>query len=91
MLAIIARAIPVFPLVGSINFMPGLIYPLFKACCIILNAALSLTLPPGFWPSIFAKIRTWGCLKIVFISIRGVLPINCWIDGVIYGAIFVLI
>jgi hypothetical protein len=46
--AIIARAIPVFPLVGSISFIPGLIYPRFKASLIILNAGLSFTLPPGF-------------------------------------------
>lgn len=34
--AIIARAIPVFPLVGSINFIPGFISPLFNAYFIIL-------------------------------------------------------
>jgi len=48
MLAIIASATPVFPLVGYINFIPGLIYPLLRACCTILKAALSFTLPPGF-------------------------------------------
>lgn len=56
MLAIMARATPVLPLVGSISFMPGLIYPLFSACWIMLKAARSLTLPPGFCPSSLAKI-----------------------------------
>jgi hypothetical protein len=46
--AIMAKAIPVFPLVGSISFMPGLMSPLFNAYLIILKAGLSLTLPPGF-------------------------------------------
>jgi hypothetical protein len=46
--AIIAKAIPVLPLVGSINFIPGLISPLAKAYLIMLKAGLSLTLPPGF-------------------------------------------
>ena len=50
MAAIIARAIPVFPLVGSISFVPGFISPLLRAWLIILYAARSLTLPPGFCP-----------------------------------------
>jgi hypothetical protein len=48
MAAIIARAIPVFPLVGYISFIPGVMSPLLRAYLIILYAGLSLTLPPGF-------------------------------------------
>lgn len=48
--AIIAKAIPVFPLVGSMSFIPGLISPLANAYLIMLKAGLSFTLPPGFWP-----------------------------------------
>lgn len=73
--AIIAKAIPVFPLVGSISFIPGLISPRFKASFIMLYAGRSLTLPPGFWPYNFANILTFGLLKMFLISTKGVLPI----------------
>lgn len=73
--AIIAKAIPVFPLVDSINFIPGLIYPRLRAYFIILYAGRSLTLPPGFCPYNLANILTFGLLKMFLISTIGVLPI----------------
>ena len=39
--------LPVLPDVGSISMSPGLILPVLAASSAILNAILSLTLPPG--------------------------------------------
>ena len=51
----IARAIPVFPLVGStITVLPGSMLPWFSASRIIARPMRSLTLPPGFMNSHFA-------------------------------------
>ncbi|MNI72624.1 hypothetical protein D3C73_1285770 [compost metagenome] len=56
--AIMASAIPVFPLVASISLLSFEISPRSMAERIIFKAARSLTEPAGLFPSIFAKIRT---------------------------------
>ncbi|OPZ73686.1 MAG: hypothetical protein BWY80_00870 [Firmicutes bacterium ADurb.Bin456] len=48
-----ARAIPVFPLVGSIIVEPGFKRPSSSAWRSILKAMRSLTLPPGLKDSSF--------------------------------------
>src|SRR5690606_22705822 len=72
--AIIANAIPVFPLVASINFVCLLISPLCNALRIMFKAGLSFTLPPGLSPSSFAYIFTAGFGFNLLISTNGVLP-----------------
>src|SRR6187402_2659018 len=73
-LAIIANAMPVLPLVASINLEPAFISPLSNAERIIFNAGRSFTLPPGLSPSSFAYIVTFGLGFNFFISTIGVLP-----------------
>src|SRR5690606_39674838 len=70
-----ARAIPVFPLVASINFEFISKSPLSKPPFIILSAARSFTLPPGLLPSNLKKSLTLGLVLITFDITRGVFPI----------------
>ncbi len=49
--AIIARLMPVLPLVASMIVAPGRIAPSFSAAVIIAYAGLSFTLPAGFCDS----------------------------------------
>jgi hypothetical protein len=65
----------VFPPVASQIVLPGYRIPFFSASSIIQSAALSLTLPPGFNCSHFAKILQPVALDNDCISINGVLPI----------------
>ena len=55
--AIIARETPVFPEVGSTIVPPSRRRPRASASSIMDRAMRSLTLPPGFRNSSFAKIR----------------------------------
>jgi hypothetical protein len=72
--AIIASAMPVLPLVGSISLTPGLSSPRSSAPSIIDSAGRSFTLPPGLWPSILASSLTLGLEQNLSSSTRGVLP-----------------
>ena len=80
--AIIAKAMPVFPLVASISFMPGFMSPRSNALLIIFSAGRSFTLPPGLFPSSFAKIFTLGFGLSLLNSASGVFPIRSNIPGI---------
>jgi len=70
-----ARAIPVFPLVGSIIkvFLP--IRPCRSAASIMARPIRSLTLPRGFLNSNLARISACSPLEIQFSRTSGVDPI----------------
>src|SRR3990172_8281995 len=71
---IIAKAMPVLPLVGSRMVLSFVSSPLRSACSIIYFAIRSLRLPVGLFPSILAKIRT-PCLGVIRgSSSKGVFP-----------------
>ena len=74
--ATIASAIPVFPLVASINVSPDLISPRISACFIMLSAGLSLTEPAGLLPSSLPKIVLLGFPDKRCNLTSGVLPIK---------------
>ena len=73
-----ARPTPVFPLVGSIMSVPGLIFPSASAASIIANAILSLTLPNGLKYSSFATIGDASPASLLyrFNANNGVFPIR---------------
>jgi hypothetical protein len=58
MAAIIAIAMPVLPLVASINRSPGRISPRSSARRNMLNTGRSLTEPPGLFPSSLPRMVT---------------------------------
>ncbi len=72
---IIAIAMPVLPEDGSMIVRPGVRVPSSSASVIIASAMRSLTDPAGFWPSIFARMRTSGFGLSSLTSTIGVLPI----------------
>jgi hypothetical protein len=72
--AAIATAIAVLPPEASTIVPPGLRIPLYSAASIILTAALSLTLPPGFINSHLAYILHPVAFESDLISIIGVFP-----------------
>src|ERR1700761_6888786 len=79
---IIANAMPVLPLVASINLVPGLISPRSSALRIILSDARSFTLPPGLLPSSLAYMVTLGLGLSFFSSTIGVLPMRSIIPDI---------
>ncbi|MNQ91367.1 hypothetical protein D3C85_1067420 [compost metagenome] len=83
-LAIIARAIPVFPLVASTSLVSGLTWPRSIALLIIFNEALSFTLPPGLLPSSLANTFTAGLMFSFWSSAIGVLPIRSIIPAILF-------
>src|ERR1700761_5684543 len=66
---------PVLPELGSNRVAPGVRRPSSSASRIIWRAMRSLTDPPGFWPSIFPRMRTFGLGDRRLTSTSGVLPI----------------
>src|SRR6187401_896381 len=88
-LAIIANAMPVLPLVASINFAPGFISPLSNAERIIFNAGRSFTLPPGLSPSSFAYILTLGLGFNLFYNFNIGAMINSGAGGDTFGEPYV--
>ena len=86
--AIIASAIPVFPLVASISLVPAFMSPRSSALRTILSAGRSFTLPPGLFPSSFAKMRTLGFGLSFLISAIGVLPIRSIIPAMLLKLYF---
>jgi hypothetical protein len=72
---IIAREMPVLPLVGSSTMRSGVSSPDSSAAAIRYLAMRSLTEPVGFWPSSLAKKRTPGLGLRRCSSTSGVLPI----------------
>ena len=81
-----ARPIPVLPEVGSMMVSPGLMRPCFSASRIIRLPIRSLTLPPAFMNSHFARI-SHSCvpLPILLRRTRGVHPTWSRIDDEIRG------
>ena len=81
-----ARPIPVLPEVGSMMVSPGLMRPCFSASRIIRLPIRSLTLPPAFMNSHFARI-SHSCvpLPILLMRTRGVHPTWSRIDDEIRG------
>jgi len=73
--AVIARPIPVFPLVASMIVPPGFSIPCYSASAIMLKPIRSFTLPPGLADSSFANICGFNPLFILLSFISGVLPI----------------
>ena len=72
--AIMASAMPVLPLVASINLTDRSSSPRCSAPRIIARAGRSLTLPPGLLPSSLPNSRMPGRDTSVASSIMGVLP-----------------
>jgi hypothetical protein len=68
------KPIPVFPLVGSIITVLGLITSLASASWIILQQILSFALPPGFLDSCLASTVALHPATILFNLSKGVLP-----------------
>jgi hypothetical protein len=83
--AIIARAIPVFPLVGSRTVIPGRSFPAFSAQVIIYSAGRSFTDPPGLQYSNFASSLTRGLGLIRLSSAIGVFPIAESINVILFS------
>ncbi len=65
---------PVFPLVGSTMVPPGFRRPTFSAASIIATPIRSLTLPPGFMYSSFARTVAGMPSVTLFSLTRGVWP-----------------
>ena len=72
--ATMAKPMPVFPLVGSIMTVPGLMRPCFSASLTMLRQIRSLMLPPGFLDSSFATTMAFESAVRRFSRIRGVFP-----------------
>ena len=73
-----ARAIPVFPLVGSTTVVPGRSSPASSAASIMETAIRSLTLPAGLKNSSLAAISAPAPSLTWRSRTRGVPPIN-WV------------
>src|SRR3990172_1328644 len=78
-----ASAIPVLPLVASINVSPGLISPRSCAYLIMLTAGLSFTEPAGLSPSSLARIRLLVLPGSRCSLTSGVLPTKASMSGIL--------
>ncbi len=78
--ATIARAMPVFPDVGSRIVLSGVSSPLASASSIIRRAIRSFVEPVGLLPSSLAQRRTPGFGDIRGMPTNGVSPIASRID-----------
>src|SRR5437870_2520449 len=67
---------PVLPDDGSRIVAPGCNTPSASARSIIFSAMRSFDEPPGFWPSSFAQIATFGFGDSACTPTSGVLPIR---------------
>ena len=67
---------PVLPEDDSMIVCPGRRIPSFSASTTMARAILSLTEPPGFWPSSLARMRTAGLGLSRLTSTSGVSPMR---------------
>ncbi len=82
-----ARPMAVLPLLASRTILPEVSSPLASACSIIRRAMRSLTDPPGFRISSFARSSTPGTGFMRLMRTSGVSPIRSSMEWTFAGIV----